>query len=83
MILHSGAGLIVPWVPSLFPGFLEVQHVVGASLERDSMVRWFLPVPIYAGKINGLCTMVGVDDSGETIYRVAGYSAFAPSYRFW
>ena len=39
--------------------------------------------PFLPAEVNGLCAMVGVDDSRETICRVAGYSAFAPSYRFW
>ena len=36
----------VPWVPSLFPGLMEVQHMVRASREGDSAVHWLLPVPI-------------------------------------
>ena len=51
---------------------MEVQHVMGASREGDSVVRWLLSVPISAGKVNGVYTMVWVDDSGETICRVAG-----------
>ena len=70
--LHNGAWLVVSWVPSYFHGFMEVQHVMGASREGDSVVRWLLSVPISAGKVNGVYTMVWVDDSGETICRVAG-----------
>ena len=49
-ILHNWAWQIVLWVSSLFPGFVEVQHLVGASLEGDSVVHWLLPVHISAGR---------------------------------
>ena len=49
-LLHNGVWQRVPWVPSLFPGLVEVQHVVGASREGGSMVRWLLSVPISAGR---------------------------------
>ena len=48
--LHSGAWQRVPWVSSLFPRLVEVQHVVGASWEGDSVVHWLLSVPTSAGR---------------------------------
>ena len=82
-ISHSGAWQVVPWAPSLFSRFVEMLHVVGASQEGDSVVCWLLPAPFLQAEVNGLCAMVGVDDIGETICRVAGYSTYVPSYRFW
>ena len=49
-ISHSGAWQVVPWASSLFSGFMEMLHVVGASQEGDSVVCWLLPVPISSGR---------------------------------
>ena len=51
-----------------------------------SEIAWCIgscQLPFLQAEVNGICTMVGVDDNGETICRVAGYLAFVPSYRFW
>ena len=51
-----------------------------------SEIAWcigYCQFPFLQAEVNGLCTVVGVDDSGETICRVAEYSAFVPFYRFW
>ena len=58
----------MPWVPSLFPGFMEVQHVVGASREGDSMVHWLLPVPILQVLVKVASTGGSDSESGIGIY---------------